>query len=104
TKIERRRANHRAQLAGGHRVFDTTSLRDIQRAVMKCDGEVVVVGTPQLLKKKFRLAPCIDEDQCGLVRLDLRVDFSKCMPRRMAGPWQMLLGIEHRNDRLGAGL
>src|SRR5262249_56793394 len=102
TKTERRGENRGAQPAGGHPIFDTTALRNIEGTVMKCNGQVIVVGPPQLLKKKLRLAACIDEYQRGLVRLYLRVDFSKSMTRRMAGSWQMLLGIEHRDDRLGA--
>ena len=50
-KIQRRCANYRAQLAGGHRVFDASSLRNIKGAVMKCDGEIIVVGLPQFLKE-----------------------------------------------------
>ena len=42
-KIERRRAHHRPQFTGGHRIFDTAPLRDIERAVMQRDGEIVVV-------------------------------------------------------------
>src|SRR5262249_57470997 len=68
------------------------------------EGRLFSVAPPQLLKKKLRLAACIDEYQRGLVTLDLRVNFSKRMTRRMAGPWQMLLGIEHRDDRLGTSL
>ena len=103
-EIERGGADHRAQLARGHRVFDLAALRDVERAVMQRDGEIVVVDAPQLLEQKFGLAARVDEDQRGLVRLDQLIDFAERVARRMAGPGQMLLGVEHRDVRLRAGL
>ena len=97
-EIERGRAHHRAQFAGRHRVLDLAALRDIERAVMQRDGEIVVVHAPQLLENDFRLAARVDEHQRGLVRLDQRVDFAERVARRMPGPGQMLLGVEHGDD------
>ena len=103
-EIERRRAHHRAQFAGGHGVLDLAALGDVERAVMQGDGEIVVVDAPQFLEHEFGLAARVDEDQRGLVALDQIVDFAERMPRRMAGPGQMLLGVEHGDLRLRAGL
>ena len=103
-KIQRRRAHHSTQLAGRHRIFNATPLRHIERTVMQGDGEIVVIRTPEFLKKKFRLTARIDEHQRGLVRLDMRVDFAERVARRVAGPGQMLFGVEHRHDRLRSGL
>ena len=103
-EIERGRADHRAQLAGRHGVLDLAALRDIERAVMQRDGEVVVVDAPQLLEEEFGLAAGVDEDQRGLVRLDQRVDFAERVARRMAGPGQMLVGVEHGDAAAGRRL
>src|SRR5258708_38556928 len=65
---------------------------------MQSNGEIVVVCLPKLLEKKFCLATRIDEHKRRLVRLDVGVNSAERMPRRMAGPGQMLLGVEHRND------
>ena len=69
-EIERRCAHHRAQLAGGHGVLDLAALRNVERAVMQRDGEIVVVDAPQFLEQQFGLAAGVDEDQRRLVRLD----------------------------------
>ena len=90
-QIQRGRAHDRAQFAGRHGIFDLAALRDIERAVMQRDGEVVVVHAPQLLEQEFGLAAGVDEDQRGLVRLDQRVDFAERVARRVAGPRQMAL-------------
>ena len=71
---------------------------------MERNGKIIVVVAPQLLKKKLCLTAGVDEYQGRLVRLDMCVDLSEGMARRMTGPWQMLFGIKHRDDRLGAGL
>ena len=94
-EIERRGAHHGAQFAGGHGVLDLATLRDVERAVMQGDGEIVVVDAPQFLEQEFGLAAGVDEDQCGLVPLDQLVDFAERVARRMAGPGQMFLGVEH---------
>jgi hypothetical protein len=99
-EIERGRAHDRAQLALDHRAFDAAALRDVERAVMQRNRKVVVVHAPQLLEQKFRLAARVHEDQRGLVRLDEPVDFTERVTRRVAGPGQVLLGVEHRDIRL----
>ncbi len=71
---------------------------------MQRDGEIVVVRPPQLLENEFRLAAGVDEHQRGLVRLDQCVDFAQRMQRRMAGPGQMLRGVEHGDVGLRARL
>ena len=82
-------------LPARHRVLDLAALRHVERAVMQRDGEIVVVDAPQLLEHEFGLAARVDEDQRGLVRLDQLVDFAERVARRMAGPGQMLGGVEH---------
>ena len=103
-EIERRRADHRAQFARRHRVFDLAALRDVERAVMQRDGEIVVVDAPQLLEQELGLAARVDEDQRGLVPLDQIVDLAERVARRMARPGQMFLRVEHGDQRLRAGL
>ena len=76
-EIERRGADDAAQLTRGHRILDLAALRDVERAVMQGDGEVVVVHAPQLLKQKLGLAADVDEHQRGLVALDQIVDLSQ---------------------------
>ena len=94
-EIERRGTHHRAQFAGHHGVLDLAALRDVERAVMQRDGEIVVVGAPQFLEQEFGLAAGVDEHQRGLVRLDQFVDFAERVARRMAGPGQVFFGVEH---------
>ena len=103
-EIEGGRAHDGAQLALDHRAFDTAALRDVERSVMERNRKVVVVNAPQLLEQKFRLAARVHEDQRGLVRLDEPVDFTERVTRRVAGPGQVLLGVEHRDIRLRPGL
>ena len=103
-EIQRRGAHDCAQFPGSHCVFNAPSLRNIERAVMQGNGKIVVVSSPQLLKQKFRLAPGIDEHQRRFVRLDTCINFTESMARRMTSPGQMLLCIEHRDNRLCAGL
>ena len=89
-EVERRGAHHRAQFAGAHGVLDLAALRDIERAVMQRDGEIVVVHPPQFLEQEFGLAAGVDEHQRGLVALDQIVDFAERVAGRMTGPGQML--------------
>ena len=67
---------------------------------MKRNRKVVVVRAPQLLEQKFRLAARVHEDQRGLVRFDEAVDITERVTRRVAGPGQVLLGVEHYDIRL----
>ena len=71
---------------------------------MQGDGEIVVIRPPEFLKNKFGLTARVDKHQRGLVRLDMRVDFTERVARRVTGPGQMFFGVEHRHDRLGSGL
>ncbi len=69
---------------------------------MQRDGEVVVVDAPELLEQVFGLAAGVDKNERGLVVFDEAVDFAQRMARRMAGPGQMLLCVEHGDARLRA--
>ena len=82
-----------------HRLLDLAPLRHVERTVMQRDREIVVVDAPQFLEQVFRLAAGVDEHQRGLVALDQRVDFIERVARRMAGPGQMLVGVEHGHLR-----
>src|SRR4029079_1757927 len=78
-EIKRGRAHDRTQFACSHRIFHAAPLRNVERAVVKSNGETVVVHAPKLLKEKFRLAAGVDEHERGLVCPDMRVNFSKRM-------------------------
>ena len=99
-KIERRSADHRAQTACGHGVLDLAALRDIERAVMQRDRQIVVVDAPQLLEQHLGLAAGIDEHQRDGVPVDQLIDLAERVPRRMPGPGQPLAAVEHVHDRL----
>ncbi len=83
-----------AQPSFGHRAFHLAALRDVERAVMQCDGEVVIVDAPQFLKNHLGLHAGVDEHQRGLVRLDALIDFGNGMTRGMPSPRQMFSCIE----------
>ena len=69
-EIERGGADHRAQAAGRHRLLDLAALRDVERAVMQRDREIVVVDAATAPGRcDFGLAAGIDENERGLVRL-----------------------------------
>jgi hypothetical protein len=70
---------------------------------MQRDREVVVVHPPQLLEDRLGLAARVDEHQRHLVALDQRIDFAECVARRMAGPRELLGGVEHADVGGGAG-
>ena len=72
--------------------------------MMQCDGKIVVVDVPELLKDCLGLAAGVDEDERGLMRVNEPVDFIKRVPRRMPSPWQPFAGVEHRDIRRRAGL
>ena len=99
TEVERGGADHAAQLAGRHRVLDLAALGDVERAVMKRNGEAVVVHPPEILEQHFGLAAGVDENQRGLVALDQLIHFAERMARGMTGPGQALLGVEHLDNR-----
>ncbi len=103
-EIERRGAHDRAQPARGHGVLHLAALRHIERAMMQRDGKVVVVDVPERVKDHLGLAARVDEDQRHLVLLDQLVDLRKRVARRMAGPGQILAGLQHGDVRLGAAV
>ncbi len=103
-EIERRGADHRAQLARGHRILDLAPLRHVERAVMQRDGEVVLVDVPQRVEDHLGLAAGVDEDQRHLVLLDQLVDLREGVARRMAGPGQVFAGRQHGDIGLGAAV
>ena len=100
-EIERRRTDHAAQAALRHRLLDLAALRDIERAVMQCDGEAVVVDAPQILEQHLGLAAGVDEHQRGPIAPDEIVDLAERVARRMPRPWQPLARIEHFDDGRG---
>ena len=71
---------------------------------MQRDRERVVVDAPQLLEDALGLAAGVDEDQRGLVALDELVDLADGVVRRMAGPRQALVAVEHADLRRGAAV
>ena len=48
---------------------------------MQRNGKIVVVDAPEVLKDPFGLASRVDEDQCGVVRLDELVHFAQRIAR-----------------------
>ena len=75
---------------------------DVERAVMQRDREIVVVDAPELLEDHLGLAARVDEDQRHLVALDQLVDLAERVARRVAGPGQLLGGVEHGDVGRGA--
>ena len=103
-KIERRGADHRAQLAARHGVLDFAALLDVERAVMQSDGERVVVEVPERVEDHLRLAAGVDEHQRHLVLLDQLIDLRERVARRMPGPWQIFARLHHSDLRLRAAV
>ena len=101
-EIERRRAHHRAQPPGRHRVLDLAALRHVERAVMQRDRKPVVVDAPQRVEDHLGLAAGVDEHERGLVPPDQLVDRREGVARGVAGPGQVLARLQHRDVRLGA--
>ena len=66
-EIEGRGADHRAELAGGHRRLDLAPLAGVERAVMERDRQALRVDAPQLLEDQLGLAARVDEEQRHLV-------------------------------------
>jgi hypothetical protein len=62
-QVQRRGADHGAQLAAGHRRLDLAPLLGRQAAVVQGDRQAVVVQPPQLLEGELRLEAGVDEDQ-----------------------------------------
>ena len=100
-EIERRGADHGAELALHHRRLDFPPLRHVERAVMQRDRQIGVVVAPQLVKQHLRLRARIDEDQRQAMRLDRRVDLRQRIARRVPGPRQ--LGVRAQDGDVGAG-
>ena len=65
-EVERRGADHGAQLARRHGRLDLAALLGGQRAVMQGDRQVVLVEAPQLLERELGLGAGVDEHQRGL--------------------------------------
>ena len=82
--VERRGGDHGAQFVFDHRLLNLAALADIERAVVQRDRQIVGIGLPQLLKQQFGLAPGVDEEQRGLVRLYRLHHLAHCVARRMA--------------------
>ena len=99
-EIERRGADHGAELALNHRRLDFPPLRHVERAVMQGDRQIGVVVAPQLVEQHLGLRARIDEDQRQAMRLDRRVDLGQRIARRVPGPRQ--LGIGAQDGDIGA--
>ena len=56
-EIQCRCAHDCTQFACRHGIFDATTLAGIQRAVMQCNREIVVIDAPELLENRFCLLP-----------------------------------------------
>ena len=54
-EIERRGADHGLEAACRHRRLDLAALLGVERAVMQCDREIVVVDAPQGLERELGL-------------------------------------------------
>ena len=101
-EIERRGADHGAELARHHRRLDLAPLRHVERAVMQRDRQIGVVVAPQLMEQHLGLRARIDEDQRHAMRLDRRVDLRQRIARRMPRPGQ--LGVRAQDGNVGARL
>ena len=93
-EIERRGADHGAELARHHGRLDFAPLADIEGAVMQRDGEIVVVVTPQLVEQHLGLRARVDEHQSHVVRLDRRVHLGQRVARRMSRPGKVGVRLE----------
>ena len=72
--------------------------------MMKCYGQVVVIGLPQRLEHRFGLAPRIDEDESHLRLLDLLIDLGDRMHAGMPGPRHPALADQHIHHRRRTGI
>jgi hypothetical protein len=99
-EVERRGADHGAELSRRHRRLDLPPLGRVERAVMERDGEALVVDPPELLEDQLRLAPRVDEEERHAVRCDPVVDVGDGVAGRMPGPGHPLLRVEDRDIRL----
>ena len=67
-EIEQRGAHDGAEPARSHGVLDLAALRHVERAVVKGDGETVVVDVPERVEDHLSLAPLgVDENERHLV-------------------------------------
>jgi hypothetical protein len=82
-EIKRGSADNGAQIALRHRAFNLAALRRCERSVMQRDGKVVFVDAPELLKRTFRLAAGVDEDERGFCLFDCLEHIGHRMPGQM---------------------
>ena len=103
-EIERGGADDRAQSPRRHRAFNLAALGNVERTVVECNREAVVVDPPQRLKDHLGLHARVDEHQRRGVALDQIVDVLERVAGRVPGPRQFRVGIEHRDDWRGTAL
>jgi hypothetical protein len=80
-EIERRGGDHRAQAPARHRRLDFPPLRHIERAVMQCNGEIVLIEMPEILENALGLAARIDEYQGRAMRFDELIELAQRVAR-----------------------
>lgn len=83
-EIERGGGDDGAQLVIRHGRFHLAALARIQRAVMQCNRQIVVVDGPEFLEDALGLRAGVDEDQRCLVRFQGRIEILHRIARRMA--------------------
>ena len=103
-EIERRGADHGAQLSRRHRRFDLAPLADIERAVMQRDRQASSLAVHRALEEHLRLPARIDEDQRHCALLDRGIDFGDRIARGMAGPRHALGRFEDADVGRGTRL
>ena len=89
-EVEGRGRHHGPQRVRLHRLLDAPPLADIERAVMQCDRQRLLVHAPQRLEHELGLHAGVDEDQRQPVRLDRGIDVADGMggdvPRQRQPP------------------
>ena len=103
-EVERRGADHRAQLAPRHGGLDLAPLFGRERPVVQRDRKALVVELPQRLEGELGLEAGVDEDERGRGPVDRLVDLGHGVARRPAAPGHGLLRNQHVHDRGRAGV
>ncbi len=75
-----------------------------EAAVVDADGQIVVIGEPEVVKEDLGLRAGVVKDQRGLVAFDLVQHRRDGIGRAAARPWRQGFGHQHRDIGIGAGI
>ena len=92
-------ADNRTQSAGNHSRLNPLALRSRQRAVVDCDGQVVLVELPKFMKKYLGLCPRVVKNQDRVVLRHLLQHLRDCIARPAARPRGWRVNLQHRYIR-----